>query len=266
VMVALLTLLGLLVSAAVQEPEPASFSVAIRQRSHTWLEINPTAINVGTFYGGATVHVEGAIPVGYDVAVACVGKAETVELKKKGRVLGILWMNVGDVVFENVPSVYLLSTSKKLAELAPPPVLQELQVGYAVLESRATRSLEYGDERESFGELLKLKESERLYLYDEVGVRLGSEDGGTVPISAQCFLPAKAPSGEYEVRLIVFKEGRGELLHVARLQVNPVGATAFISSLAQRHGLLYGVLAVLIALIFGLLTGFVFGLSAKAGH
>ncbi len=265
-MAALLTLLGLLVSAAVPEPEPAPVSVAIRQQTPTGLEIEPTVIEVGTFYGGATVNVEGAIPVGYDVAVACVGRAKTVELKKKGRVLGILWMNVGDVVFEGVPSVYLLNTSKKLAELAPPAVLQELQVGYPALESRATRSLEDRDERDLFDELLKLKESERLYLYDEAGVRVGPDDGGTMPISAQCFLPAKAPSGEYEVRLIVFKEGRGEVRHVERLQVNPVGATAFVSSLAERHGLLYGVLAVIIALVVGLLTGFVFGLSAKTGH
>jgi uncharacterized iron-regulated membrane protein len=85
-------------------------------------------------------------------------------------------------------------------------------------------------------------------------------------LSAQCHLPAKAPSGDYEVRLFVFNAGRGELLHIARLQVRPVGATAFISSLAQHQGLLYGVVAVIIALVVGLLTGFVFGLAAKTGH
>lgn len=261
-----LTLIGLFVSAAAQEPESASVSVSAAPQSATWLEIDPTAIDVATFYRGTTVSVEGAIPVGHEVAVACVGSEETVHLKKKGRVLGFLWMNVGDVVFEDVPSVYVLSTSKKLDELAPAAVLEELQVGYPALETMATPFSRDGDEHESFNELLKLKESERLYSYNEGGVRLGPEDSGTTRISAQCFLPAKAPSGEHEIRLIVFKDGRGKLLHVARLEITPVRATAFISSLAQRHGLLYGVFAVVIALVVGLLTGFVFGLSAKSAH
>lgn len=265
-MTALLTLLGLLVSAVAQVPKPASAGAATGPQPATWLKIDPTQIDVGTFYNGTTVSVEGAIPAGYDAAVACIGKADAVELKEKGRVLGILWMNVGDVVFEHVPSVYVLSTSKRLAELAPLPILDELQVGYRAIESRATRSLEDGDQHKLFGELLKLKESERLYSYSEGEVRLGPAEGGAEHLSAQCFLPAKAPSGEYDIRLFIFKEGRGELLHVARLQATPVGATAFISSLAQRQGLLYGVLAVVIALVVGLFTGFVFGLLAKTGH
>jgi uncharacterized protein (TIGR02186 family) len=265
-MAALLTFLGLLVSATLQVPQPTSAGAAAQPQIPSSMTIDPTEVGVGTFYSGTTVSVEGVIPAGYDAAIACVGRARPVELKKKGRVLGILWMNVGDVAFENVPSVYLLSTSRRLAELAPPPILQELQVGYQAIESMGTRSLENGDTHGTFGELLKLKESERLYSYNEGGVSLGPEEGGTVHVSAQCFLPARAPSGEYEIRLLGFREGRGELLHVARLHLTPVGATAFISSLAQRHGLLYGILAVVIALVVGLLTGFVFGLAAKTGH
>lgn len=265
-MVTSLTLVGLLVSAVLQVPASLSVGAVSGFQRDTWMTIDPTEVGVGTFYSGTTVSVEGVIPAGHGAAVACVGKAGPVELKRKGRVLGILWMNVGDVAFEDVPSVYVLSTSGRLTELAPRPVLQELQVGYGALEARATRSLEDGDAQGMFGELLKLKESERLYSYNEGGVRLGPEEGGAVHVSARCLLPARAPSGEYEIRLLVFKEGRGELLHVARLNLTHVGATAFISSLARRHGLLYGVLAVVIALVVGLLTGFVFGLAGKTGH
>lgn len=262
-MVLLLTLLNLLAAEA-QLRYPAS--VATLSQSATMLEIEPNHIEVGTFYSGTTVRVEGAIPTGYEAAIACVGKADTIELKKKGRVLGILWMNVGDVVFQDVPSFYVLNTSTKLSELAPPPILERLQVGYPAIEARTTRSAIEGEKHELFQELLKLKESERLYSYDEDGVRLRPGRGGTVHFSAQCFMPAKAPSGDYDVRLFVFQGGRGRLLHTVRLEVAPIGATAFISSLAQHDGLLYGVLAVIIALVVGLFTGFVFGLASKTGH
>ena len=48
------------------------------------------------------------------------------------------------------------------------------------------------------------------------------------------------------------------LLRAERLQVAPVGMTARVSTLAQNHGLLYGILAVIIALGVGLLTGLAF--------
>ena len=175
-------------------------------------------------------------------------------------------MNVADVSFQDVPSFYVLNTSTKLSELAPAPMLNELQVGYPAIEARTTRLAEEGEKHELFQELLKLKESERLYSFNEGGVQLGPEERGAVHLSAQCFMPAKAPSGDYDVRLFVFRGGRGELLHTVRLGVAQVGATAFISSLAQHRGLLYGVLAVVIALVVGLLTGFVFGLASKTGH
>ena len=261
-MALLLTLLGLLAAKA-QIREPAS--IAAGPQAASILEIDPHRIEVGTFYSGTTVRVEGSIPAGYEAAVACVGKADTIELKKKARVLGILWMNVGDVVFRDVPSFYVLNTSTRLSELAPPPILEGLQVGYQAIEARTIRSALNGERHELFQELLKLKESERLFSYNEEGVRLRHEEGA-LHLSARCFMPAKAPSGTYEVRLFVFQGGRGELLHTARLVVAPVGATAFISSLVQHHGLLYGVLAVVIALVVGLLTGFVFGLLSKTGH
>lgn len=263
-MALVLTLLSLLAAGNAQTREPASVTTGAQPA--TWLEIDPGQIEVGTFYSGTTVRVEGVIPVGYEAAVACVGKADTIELKKKGRIFGILWMNVGDVEFPDVPSFYVLNTSTNLSELAPSPVLNGLQVGYPAIEARTTRPGGDDEKHQLFQELLKLKESERLYSLNEEGVRLGPEEEGAVHLSAQCFMPAKAPSGNYDVRLFVFQGGRGELLHTKRLGVAQVGATAFISILAQRHGLLYGVLAVVIALVVGLLTGFVFGLSSKTGH
>lgn len=263
-MTLLLTLLSLLVAADAQTREPGT--VTTEPQPATWLKIDPRQIEVRTFYSGTTVGVEGVIPVGYEAAVACVGKTDTIELKKKGRVLGILWMNVGDVVFEDVPSFYVLNTSTKLSALASPPILKELQIGYPAIEAQTIRSAVDRERHELFQELLKLKESERLYSYEEGGVQLEPEEEGAVRLWAQCFLPAKAPSGNYDVRLFVFQGGRGELLHNVRLGVTQVGATAFISSLAQHRGLLYGVLAVVIALVVGLLTGFVFGLVSKTGH
>ena len=46
------------------------------------------------------------------------GKQEELTLKKKGKALGLLWMNLGSVHFKNVPNLYILYSSKGIMELA----------------------------------------------------------------------------------------------------------------------------------------------------
>ena len=261
----LLTICSPLLSAVLLAALPAPAVAAPAPEPTVSMKIDPTEIRVGAFYNGATVHVEATIPAGYGAAILCSGERDSIELKKKGKVLGFLWMNVGDVVFEDVPSLYVLSTSIPPADLAPASVLEELGVGYRAIESRAARSPDRAESERDFGEFLKLKQSEKLYSYDERGVKLESGPSGTMRVSAECLLPTKAPWGDYEVRLFGFKAGKGELLRTERLRVAPVGVTARLSALARNHGLLYGILAVLIALGVGLLTGLAFGLGSKKG-
>lgn len=257
---------GLLLSAALLVAASAPAIAAPQPESAIWMRIDPTEIGVDLFYDGAAVHVEGVIPAGYDAAILCRGEEGPVELKRKGKFAGILWMNVAEVVLENVPSLYLLRTSRALAELAPPPVLEELGVGYAALEPKALRSPGRTAQHGDFREFVKLKESEKLYSYEEGGAKVEPGPNQSMRVSADCSLPAKARWGEYEVHLFGFKAGRGKLLRTERLRLGPVGVTARVSTLAERHGLLYGILAVLFALGVGLLTGLAFGLVSKKGH
>jgi hypothetical protein len=175
-------------------------------------------------------------------------------------------MNVGEVTFDKVPPLYVLSTSAKLADLAPPSVLEKLGVGYRALEARALESRRDPEERELFQELVKLKESERLFSVGEGEIALERGSGGAVNMSARCFLPAKTPVGEIAIKVFGFNGGEGELIGSDTIHLSFGGATAFISTLAKQHGVLYGILAVVIAIVVGLITGFVFGLGSKAGH
>ena len=77
----------------------------------------PDGILMDTFYNGATLKVSGVVPAGADVALRLVGAAQTLHLREKGKVFGLLWMNVGAVELENVPNAYLIATSKPFADL-----------------------------------------------------------------------------------------------------------------------------------------------------
>jgi len=246
-------------------PVTTSEHAGAERESETGMRLEPRDIRAGLFFDGASVRVDAPVPPGSEVAVVCTGKGERLELEKKGKALGVLWMSVGDVAFEDVPGVYQLSTSKRLGSFAGPDVQERFGLGYAALEAKAVRNPGDEEQRRLFAELIKLKESEGLYSIAEgsLELRVGSS---SARVSGRFRLPAKTPPGDYEVRLIGFKDGKAEQLGCERLCIRQVGMTAFIASLARRHGFLYGVFAVIIALGVGLLTGILFGLGAKRGH
>ncbi len=84
-------------------------------------------------------------------------------------------------------------------------------------------------------------------------------------VSADFELPASIPPGDYEIRLIGYRDGTAELLASETLTARRVGLALLVSSLSEHHGLLYGVLSVLLAVAAGFATGMLFA-SAKKGH
>lgn len=228
------------------------------------LLVVPSEIRAGTFYNGARVTVACEVTEDTRFAVVLEGHRNAVELKEKRKVFGLLWMNVGEIRFENLPTVYKVATGGPDGGESSAEAMHRLGVGYDALERDAGITDEI--DRTYFREYLKLKEREGLY---EVmpGKILVSEGGDTGPLGEVVFdIPAKAPAGSYDIRLFAMSENGGEQLAEAVVDVRQVGAAAFISRLAENHGLSYGILAAVFAVLIGLLTGVVFGLGGKGGH
>ncbi|NOZ02189.1 MAG: hypothetical protein GXP54_09905 [Deltaproteobacteria bacterium] len=232
----------------------------------TGLTVEPRVVEADILYNGADIEVTGIVPAGSGAAVVCRGKDGEVGLKQKGKVWGVLWMNTGEVTFDGVPSFYQASTSARLADIAPADVLKRLVIGYDAVEAHATLRPEGADKHLLFTQFVKLKESEGLYSFDEGAVRLEPAMEGASRVRAMCHLPAKAQPGKYQVLLFALSKDDGKLVSASGVTLARAGTAAFISSLAVNHGLLYGVLAVLIAVAVGLLTGLVFSLGSKGAH
>jgi uncharacterized protein (TIGR02186 family) len=239
---------------------PATVCAALEETPRAAIQLVPEEVRANLFFNGSAVEVQGTVLPGYEVAVVCRGKAGHLALRRKGKVWGVLWMNVADVTFDNIPSLYLLSTSAPIASLAPAAVLEQLGIGYPALASQN------GDDRSSFQELLKIKEKEGIFAVHEGAVKLVPGAGGVRQVRAECALPSTVPVDTYDVQLFGFKEGTGELLCSEPMEVKQVGVAQFMSSLVQSRPLLHGLFAVIVAVAAGLLTGFVFGGSSKKAH
>ncbi len=268
------------------------------------LHVAPASVEVGMLFRGATVHVEGIAPPGRRLALVCVGEHGKVQLKRKGKVWNALWMNVGSIAFDHVPSL-LHAYADDGAAVNRDALPGDLRLGLGAegVESHVVPASADETTHRLFREFVRLKIQERLYSFGRLHAeRLGAGGGnagqpggvsGPAPVvpasaggesvsvrsaagaaaelalpmrvSADFALPAGIPPGDYEIRLIGYRDGTAELLASQTLTARRVGLALLISSFAEHHGLLYGVFSVLLAVAAGFLTGMVFA-SAKKGH
>jgi uncharacterized protein (TIGR02186 family) len=226
--------------------------------------VQTRTIGIDGFFSGERVRVKAAVPSGDQVVLRVVGPRENVVLLRKGRVGG-LWMNVGRVTFNEVPQVYLLWTSKGLSSLGTGDESLSLGLDYQSFLSGALGDLDHQDKANLIHEFIKLKEAEKLYGLFENAVQINPQEAGAWDlVNTAIILPAKISPGTYVLELITFKNKNAKLLYSIPIEVHLVGIPALVSDLATRKGLLYGILAVIIATISGLMIGIIF--SSKGGH
>jgi hypothetical protein len=248
-------------AAALALAAPAARAHAQDGAGRAAIEVRPGDVQIGMFYRGTKIHVEGVAPAGYRLALLCLGAEDKVELKRKGKVLRVLWMNVGDVSFEHVPSLYLASYEPRGQGLpAPSP---DGAVAYDHIEAQVLPAHSSSETRRLFREFVKLKERE--HLYSSTTLHLDGSAAGSTRFSTDFWLPAIAPAGNYEVRLVGERNGASEILASQQLVARRVGLASLIASAARTHGLIYGIMSVLLAIVAGFLTGVIFA-SAKKGH
>lgn len=228
------------------------------------LKIAPDQVEIGTSFDGCCMSVSGEIPRGSQAVIEVIGQASPTALMRKGRRAG-LWMNVGEIKVEGAPSLYLaMSTAPDLLSSSSSTAAPEW--GYQALQGkmRLTGRIQEGERGRFLEEFLQLKESEGLYGLFAGALKVADAGGERLKISGTFSLPAKISPGTYQVRLSILQEGQVVRRNNASLKVVMVGFPALLSDLAYQHGALYGILAVVIAIVTGFLMGFIF--KGKAAH
>jgi len=225
------------------------------------ITINPQTVTIGPFYNGKYISIIAKFPKGDDVALICKGPEEILKLMRKGRVLGF-WMNVEEVVFHRVPTLYFVVTSKSVE--AGKDKFKEIPVGYEDLYSRVEIEKHEAEKANLFRELVKLKESDHLYFVSLGTLKLTHREHDIDQVVTTFFIPPKALPGEYKISLFRLSNRGAVLLGNQTLTVKKVGFIAYLSSLAIHHGLLYGLIAVIIAVLTGLAVGIIF--TSRGGH
>lgn len=223
------------------------------------LQVVPPMVEISSFFHGREVTITGTLPAGHQAVAEVRGPTKEEQLMRKGR-RGPLWMNVGEVTVSGAPSLYMvMSSTVELLNETSPWGLQSLKKQIALTGQVQDR--ETGKFQEHF---LELKKREKLYAAWPGGLKLSSAGGGRLEVTGRFWLPANVKPDTYKVCLTAVKDGQAGDQQCADLAVHMVGFPALLMGMAYQHGLMYGILAVVVAIFTGFLMGYLF--KGGGGH
>ncbi|MCE9521001.1 MAG: TIGR02186 family protein [Alphaproteobacteria bacterium] len=173
-------------------------------------------------------------------------------VRQKQRV-GPIWVNQDMRRFSGVPGFYFLASTRPLKDIAKPDTLEQLELGLSNIALGAAQGSVVAPRvyREA---LVRAKERGALY---------GEHQGGVSFLSGSLFrttvaLPANVPAGNLKVLVYVFSGGQVTSSNSMTLFIDKTGIERRLSDFAHKLPVLYGILAVLLSGLAGLLASLAF--------
>ncbi|MDA8434228.1 MAG: TIGR02186 family protein [Nitrospiraceae bacterium] len=220
---------------------------------------NHDRISVDFFYHGSTVSVRGVSDPGTDLVVKIASPEGEQVLRQKGKVGGLLWMNVGKLTFERVPTLYFVQSTKNLSDMLSEEEMNKHVLGYPALEKHSEVSpvASVAEKEKWFDEFVSFKEASKLYSTAS-GKISTTQEGGEQQYYILLDWPYQAPPGEYTVSVYAVKDNKVVDSADTKVHVEQVGIVKSLAGMAKNKAAAYGLISILVALGAGFGVGLVF--------
>ncbi len=216
-------------------------------------DVNPRQIDIDQSFKGANLLVYGAREDAGNIVIVVRGPKERQILRKKGRIFGV-WTNVQNIRLKDVYSFYSVASMKPLTSVQNEDLLKKLQIGEDNIYIYGKDKLGLMEEGEIRDSAIKLMQSKGLYSTEDSKISFWGENLFRSFIK----FPKNISKGLYNLDVYLFNDGNLKFYQTMPVLVDKVGVEAFISDMALKRPLLYGLISVFMALSIGLLVGTVF--------
>ena len=75
------------------------------------MTVEPQVVTIGALYNGTTITATGSIPSDSEAIVRFMGTSCDLHMKERGKVGGVMWMNLDAITFKGAPNVCLVSSA-----------------------------------------------------------------------------------------------------------------------------------------------------------
>lgn len=232
-----------LIVLALLRPAPAMSQELVTNLSKYLISIESTFTGAELLLFGA---VEGRqLDRQTDIAIVVRGPEDNLVVRRKAKVSGI-WVNYDAATIGSVPGYYAVVSTRPLDQIAAPELLLRHGIGLDNL-NLPIKPPKYGDVGPYLQAMIRLRAREDLYQSDANGVVFV----GDTLFRATVTMPANVPNGVFSASVYLFQDGNMIHAQTTPLYVSKAGFERFVYDLANRQPLIYGILAVAIAVFAG---------------
>jgi uncharacterized protein (TIGR02186 family) len=191
----------------------------------------------------------------YDIVVVLKGPTQSIVLREKQRLAGI-WINADSAEFRSAPTFFALASSKPIKRIVDDKTAAIYELGLNWLQLSPIGAFEPKEQKRFAAGLVDLMRRGGLYKEDTKAVTVSEQ----VLYQARIALPSHVQTGTYTAETFAITEGQVVASAIARVEVKKLGFERLVAQFADRNGLLYGLMAVVLSVGMGVLAGRLFAL------
>ena len=215
------------------------------------MDLSAPRVSITSAFHGEKLLLFGMFDPPGEVVVVVQGPPARETVMRKERFLG-LWLNTGRQAFDDVPSYYYIAASQPLQRLLARGTGGEiLSLADRLSSVRSVGTREDSDLARFRLGLTEVKRREGLYPADIGQVTIQANRLFRVDLP----FPSRLPEGIYDVRAYLLREGKIVAAVSRPLPVSKVGFNAQLAGWATHEGELYGMGAIVMALLVGWIGG-----------
>lgn len=243
---------------------PASVWMSAPVRSEVMISsLSTHRVLISSNYTGAQISIFGSVERDghtaaradpYDIVITVTGPRRQLVVREKDR-SGPFWLNRNQQRFDGAPAFMVTLTTRQMAEMGSEEDARRLVIGLKNKLLSTDAGLSDAPEEARFTDaLIRLKSQDRLYSEVERGVTFLTPS----LFQARLDLPAKAPTGNYDVRIDLLVGQVRLASHQTSFEVVQIGFEQQVAEFAKNWAFLYGLTTALTAILFGWFATVVF--------
>lgn len=238
----------------------AALALLVFTEAHKPAQADPLVVDLSnhlvaitTGFTGTDVLLFGAVQQEGDVIVTVRGPDQDMVVRRKERKVGI-WVNSESANFKNVPAYYASASNRPMDLIAPDTVLKDYRIGLE--HQRFVAESQSPDLNQNLYREALVRNMQKAGLFNTRPAKISF-------LSNQLFrtdihFPANTPTGTYTISVYLIRDGRIASVKTTPLVVSKTGVSASVYDFAHRYSALYGIIAVIIAVIAGWIASVVF--------
>ena len=220
-------------------------------------DLSQDNVKISTNFLGAKILLFGAYDgiQGDDIIVVVSGPKGLVTVQKKEKVLGV-WVNTKKINYINAPKYLYIASNRDINEILNYKTRKISEIGLNNLNVRMQpgENISTKEEETWRKALTRNMLKSKLWSLDENSVKLNKN----ALFRTYVALPSNVPTGIFNVKILHYRNNKLISKEKSTINVSKSGMSAEIYNIAQNYSTLYGIFAVLLAVLIGWITNIIF--------